>query len=168
MEPAEPETRAAAPDIIYLPDQSQPEPRPQRPKPGRHTGKMKGRHFGPRPVADPRSVRIDLRVTPAQRAGMKAAARDAGLSVSALICLRTLGTEGPRPQPRKSGPDGAVLTRLLAELGKSGSNLNQIARQLNAGEDADFPELSATLTDHRAAVAVVMCALGVPPDADKY
>src|SRR5271166_3593269 len=46
-EPAEPE-RAAA-DIIYLPDQSQPEPAPPPPRRGpRRSGKMKGRHFGPR------------------------------------------------------------------------------------------------------------------------
>lgn len=55
------ETRAgAAPvgaPVIHLPDQLRPEPAPPPPRHGsRRSGKMKGRHFGPRPVADPLSA----------------------------------------------------------------------------------------------------------------
>ena len=66
------------------------------------------------------------RCTPAQRQAMKTAAKEAGLSVAALICMRSLATNGPRAR-RNPGADTVVLAKLLAEMGKSGSNLNQIA-----------------------------------------
>jgi hypothetical protein len=150
-----PETLAATtpatevPATIFLPDQSQPPPPRKR-----------GRHFGPRPVKDPRTERIDLRVTPAQRQAMKTAAREAGLSVAALICLCTLGENGPRAR-RNPGPDTLALAKLLAEMGKSGSNLNQIAYQLNSGEPVELPELAEAIAEHRAAAAAIMRALGV-------
>jgi hypothetical protein len=43
---------------------------------------MKGRHFGPRPVADPRTAWLTARCTPAFRAAVLAAADEAGLSVA--------------------------------------------------------------------------------------
>ena len=175
-DPAEPEAsafaegatadrRAGAPDIIYLPDQSQ--PLAAEPTAPTRRGK-KGRHFGPRPVKDPLDAWLPAtRCTKAQRKEADAAAVAAGISLNGLVRSRIFGGPGPRVH-RNPGPNMAVLTRVLAELGKSGSNLNQIAHQLNAGEDADFPELSAALTEHRAAVAAVMSALGVSPDADNY
>ncbi|MGE4046267.1 MAG: plasmid mobilization relaxosome protein MobC [Acetobacteraceae bacterium] len=150
------ETRGGAlPGVIHLPDQSQPPP------------KKRGRHFGLRPVEDPRSERIDLRVTPAQRAAMKDAAQEAGMSVAALICARTLGTAGPRAQ-RRPRVDAVVLTKVLAQLGKIGSNMNQIAHRLNEQDFEGIPELLAmrdehreALAEHRAAVQAILEALGV-------
>jgi hypothetical protein len=146
------ETRAGElPAVIHLPDHSQPPASAVR---------KRGRHFGPRPVEDPRTERIDLRVTPAQRQAMKAAARQAGLSVAALICRQTLGTEGPRAR-RVPVADTVMLAKLLAEMGKSGSNLNQIAYQLNCGDPVELPELAAVIAEHRAAADAIMRALGV-------
>jgi hypothetical protein len=152
-----PESRAGGiPAIIHLPDQSQPPPE-----------KKRGRHFGMRRVKDPRSARIDLRVTPAQRDAMHAAARDAGLSVAALICRQTLGNEGPRTR-RKPTVDVVVLAQLLAQIGRIGSNLNQIAHRLNEYDFAGEPELLAMRTEHRAILAqhqavydAILAALGV-------
>jgi hypothetical protein len=161
------ETRGALPEVIHLPGPAEPEP-PPRPQPGRHTGRMKGRHFGPRPVADPRSERIDLRVTPAQRAAIKAAAREASLSVAAFICARTLGDPGPRAQQRiKPGPDMMLLAQIKAGQGRIGGNLNQFVKQMNSYDFRGHPALlamrelaEATLTDHRKASAALMQALG--------
>ena len=168
-EPAKPETRAGIPDIIYLPDQSQPEPPPQRPKPGRHTGKMKGRHFGPRPVKDPLDAWLPpTRCTVAQRAAVEAAAQKAGLSLNAYQRQTLCGDPGPRAHRGKRGPDMVLLSRLLGQHGKAGSNLNQIARQLNSGGDVEPPELADAIAEHRAACQAIMSALGVSPDADNY
>jgi hypothetical protein len=147
----------------YLPEPSRPPP-----KRGQHTGRMKGRHFGPRPVADPRSKRIFVRVTPAQRVALKAAAEEMGLSVSAFICVRTLGDTGPRVQRRhKPGPDMVMLAQIKAAHGRNGGNLNQISQRLNAYDFRGHPELLAlrelietVVIEHRKASAVLMEALG--------
>jgi hypothetical protein len=162
------ETRGALPDVIYLPDQSQPKPEPQRPKPGRHTGKMKGRHFGPRPVEDPLTARFNVRCRPEFLAKLSTAAEAAGLSLSAYVCKRLGGDPGPRSLRAKPGPDMVLLSRLLGQHGKAGSNLNQIARQLNSGGDVEPSELAEAIAEHRAACQVIISALGVPPDADNY
>jgi hypothetical protein len=146
--PAPTTPASEVPAIIFLPDLSQP------------PSKKRGRHFGPRPVKDPRTERIDLRVTPAQRHAMKAAAKKAGLSVAALICLCTLGENGPRAR-RNPGADTVVLAKLLAEMGKSGSNLNQIAYQLNSGGAVEPPDLAEAIAEHRAVAEAIMRALGV-------
>jgi hypothetical protein len=59
-----------APAIIYLPHL----PPPAEPPPAEPRTPRRGRHFGPRPVADPRSARLDIRCTPAVRAKAEAAA----------------------------------------------------------------------------------------------
>jgi hypothetical protein len=138
---------ATTPDIIYMPDPS----RPAKPK-------RKGRHFGPRPVDDPRSERIDLRVTPKQRAGIKAAAQTAGLSVSAFICLQTLGDPGPRAGRAKPGPDMLMLGKVLAALGSNRGNTNQIAKRLNAYDFTGHPELIAMRDGINAAAAAMKAA----------
>jgi hypothetical protein len=135
------ETRGGdVPAIIYLPDQSQPEPPPLRPKPGRHTGNMKGRHFGPRRVADPRTAWLTTRCTPAFRAAVLAAADEAGLSLADFVHLR-LGGPPRRRASRKPGPDTEWRVRMLAALGRSGNNLNQLLRRVNSYDFRDFPEL---------------------------
>jgi hypothetical protein len=135
------ETRGGdVPAVIYLPDQSQPEPPPPpRLPPGRHTGKMKGRHFGPRPVADPRTAWLTTRCTPAFRAAVLAAADEAGLSLADYVHLRLGGQ--PSRRRRKPGPDTEWRVRMLVALGRSGNNLNQLLRRVNSYDFRDFPEL---------------------------
>jgi hypothetical protein len=162
------EETGALPAIIPLPDLSQPEPeRPPPPNAGRHTGRMKGRHFGPRPVDDPRSERIDLRVTPAQKAAIQTAADEAGLSVAAFLCLRAIGSPGPRVR-RSPGPDAANTARIVAALGRSGSNLNQLLQKVNAYDFRGHPQLlemhramTAAHAAHHALVAAIKADLGV-------
>jgi uncharacterized protein (DUF1778 family) len=164
----QPDETGAAP-IIHLPDLSQPDPEPPSPRQGpRRSGKMKGRHFGPRPVSDPRTERIDLRVTPAQRAAFKAAAEEAGLSVAAFICLRTLGEAGPRAHPAKPDRDRVLLARMMAALGRSGNNLNQLLKQVNRYDFRGQPELiemhramKAAHAAHHELVAAIKAELGV-------
>lgn len=155
-EPGRGEARAGGPAVGRSSDPSPPPPVRKR-----------GRHFGSRPVREARTERIDLRVTVAQREAMKAAAQHAGLSVAALICARTLGSAGPRAQ-RKPGPDLVMLAQVLAQMGKAGANLNQIAHRLNEYDFEGIPELidmkadhAAVLAEHRAVCQAILTALGV-------
>jgi hypothetical protein len=140
----------ATPAIIFLPDQSQPPPL-----------KKRGRHFGPRPVIDPRSAWLPpTRVTPELRGKVLARAAAAGLSLNAFMRAILDGNPGPRSR-RTPGIDTVVLAKLLAEMGKSGSNLNQIAYHLNSGEPVELPELAEAIAGHRAVAEAIMRALGV-------
>lgn len=153
--------RAELPAVIHLPDLSQPVLDTPERKTRRRGGKAPGRHFGPRPVEDALDAWLPpIRCTAAQRAATVSDAERAGVSVNAFIRQRLYGSAGPRAQ-RKPGADIVLMAKVLAELGKSGSNLNQIAYHLNLGEEAHMPELRAVIAEHRAAVAMIMAALGV-------
>ena len=64
---------------------------------------------------------------------MEESATEAGLFLSDWIRMRAVDA---MPQLRKPSPDREVLLRLLAALGKIGSNLNQVSRQLNRKQDS--------------------------------
>jgi hypothetical protein len=149
----EEETRGGAlPDVIHLPDQSQP-PR-KRPVPWR------GR---PR-VADPLSARFDVRCTPEFLAELSARATAAGLSLSAYVCA-ALGDEDGRRGRRRTAAlpqiDRTLLAQLLAQIGKFGSNHNQLAYEKNttgAGPELDeWRRIAAGILDLRR---MAMKALG--------
>ena len=144
----EPEPATEAPAVIHLPDLSQPP-----------AAKRKGRHFGPRRVPDPRTARFDVRCTPAFRTKVLADAAAAGLSLSAFVCAQLGGGPGPRAH-RNPGPEAVLLAKVLAEMGKSGSNLNQIARLGNVGEEIDGAELATVLADLATVREAILKALG--------
>jgi hypothetical protein len=164
------ETRGASdPAVIYLPDQSQPEPPPERPKPGRRTGSMKGRHFGPRPVSDPLDAWLPpTRCTAAQRAAVEAAAQQAGLSLNAFQRQKLCGSPGARAHRSKPGPDTEWRVKMLAALGRSGNNLNQLLRRVNSYDFRGNPELlemqaamTAAHAAHRELSEAILSELGV-------
>ncbi len=157
------------PAVIYLPDQMQPEPEPpSRPTPGRRTGKMKGRHFGPRPVADPLDAWLPAtRCTRAQRIAAEATAQKAGLSLGAYQRKLLSGDPGARAH-RKSSPEAAALTKLLAALGRSGNNLNQLLRKVNSYDFRGQSELiemqlamKAAHAAHKQVCEAILSELGV-------
>lgn len=87
-----------------------------------------------------RSVIIQSRVAPGERATIQAQADATGVSISELIRYAVLNY---RPPPAKI--DRQTVNLLLGELGKNrvevskaGSNLNQIAYHLNAGRPGDI------------------------------
>ena len=95
------------------------------------------------------------RFTPEEAARFDALAAEYG-GASAFIRNRTLNA----PVPRHKVDKGAVsrlrmeLARVRAELGKSGSNLNQIAYHLNAGRpgDVQYGALEAAIAEHEQAI----------------
>lgn len=71
---------------------------------------------------------VQKRVTPAQKAAFEVRARDEGYeTVSAYLEAFILGHEAIERRERQD------LLKILAELGKQGSNLNQLAHAINAG-----------------------------------
>ena len=119
-------------------------------------------------VENPRSAFIPpIRCTPAQRAETIAAAERAGMSLGGFVRWRLFGSAGPRSRRRPSA-DMALLAQVLAQLGKRGSNLNQIAHRLNSDAAIGPAELVDAIAEHRACVTAIMRALGMNPDADHH
>jgi hypothetical protein len=134
----------------------------------------KGRHLGARRLENGRTERLDHRVTAEEKAAMKARAEAAGMTVTEFVCWKTLGgTEpnsgGDKPRPALSEAEIEFRRKLLAEMGKRGSNLNQIAHHLNS---CDFREvademlalradINATIEEHLRVCDEIMVALGI-------
>jgi hypothetical protein len=140
------EAEAGLPDVIYLPDQSQPAPGQKRAAPWR------GR---PR-VADPQSAFMPpWRAAPALRDQVLADAAAAGLRYGAFMRKTFSGSPGPRAR-RVPPLENAVLTKLLAELGKLGSNHNQLGRAFNTTGDtpgiAEWQRIEDEIQTIRAAL----------------
>ncbi|WP_118976735.1 plasmid mobilization protein [Taibaiella koreensis] len=84
-----------------------------------------------------RTITVRVRVKPSEKTQLETNAAEAGFSLSDWIRLRTIGAA---PLIKKPNPDRELLHKLLAELGKQGSNLNQIARHMNGkGENFTVP-----------------------------
>jgi hypothetical protein len=74
---------------------------------------------------------VRVRYEPEARAEIEAKAAAAQMTLSDYIRHITRGPGGPRPR-RKPPVEIVVLARTLAELGKWGSNVNQLARVANS------------------------------------
>ena len=84
------------------------------------------------------TARIAVNCTPKQKATIVAKCDAAGYSPSAFVLNILLGL--PLPSRRHPSVDTQMLAKVLAELGKIGSNINQIAHHLNAGRPGDVTE----------------------------
>ena len=114
---------------------------------------------GRRRVPDPKNCFVAVRCTPDERAALTAAAAQASLSVGAYLRATALGGTGPRAVRRPTA-DREALARLLGELGKVGSNVNQIARVANTSGDPPEPDtLGRIALDVRAMRDALMEAL---------
>jgi hypothetical protein len=120
------------------------------------TAVMRQRKPGRRaPVHEPRSARFNVRCKPGFRDAVAAEAKAAGFaSLSAFVCMR-LGEDGTPSRIRStvSLADRQLLARALGELGKVGSNHNQLARRQNiSGEEpelAEWQRIEAVIQDIR-------------------
>jgi uncharacterized protein (DUF1778 family) len=77
---------------------------------------------------DKRESIIRVRFTAAEKIQIQKAASSRGLTVSDFIRVLAINAS---PLFRKATPERAAFIKGLAELGKIGSNLNQIARAIN-------------------------------------
>jgi hypothetical protein len=83
-------------------------------------------------------AQVKVNCTPEQKAAIAEIADATGLS-SAAMCLHVLLHE-PFPKRHRPAVDTKLLAKVLAELGKIGSNINQIAYHLNAGRPGEVME----------------------------
>jgi len=93
-----------------------------------------------------------------------AKAAQSGMSFGAYVRAAAIGDAGPRAQRRL--PVDAQLVRLgLAQLGKYGNNMNQIAYQLNAhGESGLEADFRAALQEWGEIRDAMLAALGKDVD----
>jgi predicted PhzF superfamily epimerase YddE/YHI9 len=91
-----------------------------------------------KPGDQKRTCSLRVRVTKAEKEQLENLAKEHGLNVSDWMRSKTLGT---KPRLRKLTPDREIQLKFLAAFGKAGSNLNQLARQLNRRQDSDEYEL---------------------------
>ena len=110
-----------------------------------------------------RRKRLLVRLDDAEYAEIVAGSEAAGLTLASYAREKVL-SGSPRKPSRRPQRDAALLARVLAELGRIGSNLNQIARALNLGDTRGLgdtlAELSAGLKELRAAADAIKQALG--------
>lgn len=88
---------------------------------------------------------------------VEAAAERAGLSVSAFI--RSLSLEGAGLRPFLTEADRAIIGLLARDMRAIGSNLNQVARAINAGRSVGASDVANVVADARAVANTVLVEL---------
>jgi hypothetical protein len=125
--------------------------------------KRKAPWRGLRQVDDPRTRRITVRCTEEERAAIREVAASAGFSVGAYMRLQALGDPGQRAV-RRPPVERVELAKLLGHIGKTGSNINQIAYAWNRERRfPGFPEILAIREEVAQMRAALMTALGKEP-----
>ena len=107
---------------------------------------------------------VTVRLSKDERETLEALASKSGMAAGAFMRAAAFGDSGPRAQ-RRAPADQQMLRQILGHLGKVGSNVNQIARQLNAGEQAAVPELRAALGAYLELRDAIFRALNMDPAA---
>jgi hypothetical protein len=84
----------------------------------------------------------------------------AGIASAAFLRAAALGSPGPRAQ-RRPPADHKALRQILGHCGRIGNNLNQIAKHLNTGGEANIPELREALTAYLEIRTAILAALAM-------
>jgi len=131
---------------------SKPTPAPVEPDPVSEQPEVLQPRPAGRPVAtSPRSKRVSMSLTEAEHQAWSAAAGDQPLSTWARHQVQAqLETDSAA-----DGVGGSEIQRLRADLGRVGSNVNQLTRGMHQGQLTDTEELVAALdqvSQHLAAV----------------
>ena len=106
-----------------------------------------------------RQPHIDFRVTEIEKQEIADKAKAAGLDVGAYCRAQCLGASKIRAQ-RRPAVEAELLARLLGELGKIGSNLNQIAHKLNMDAPVNPKDIKLALTELRTLNLAITKAAG--------
>ena len=112
-----------------------------------------------------RTTIVTMRISPQEAATIRQLAQSRGETVSAMMRSALLHN-----RPRASRIEVQAVARLLGQLGKIGSNINQIAYHLNAGRPGDRVEgrLGDALRDLSELRLVCLQALGKEPRREKH
>lgn len=110
-------------------------------------------------VDDTKGKFIAVRVTERDRDRIEKAAQEAGFKIGGYLRAVALGSAGPRAVKRPR-VEREQLARVLGEIGKLGSNVNQLAKWCNTAQSpASGAELAEIRADLAAMRAEVMKAL---------
>ncbi len=110
----------------------------------------------------PKNRIANFRVTPDEYLQIETNAERKALTFGSY--LRTCALETPTTRTmRRPVVEKIILSKLVAELGRSGSNLNQIARAMNSGETVIIDAIQSALAEHRQILAAVIETLGRKP-----
>ena len=110
---------------------------------------------GGRPtVENPRTRRVSMSLTEDEHAAWTAAAAGRGLSAWAREQV-TAQLESEDSASGKFQGNGAEVAKLRADLGRVGSNLNQLVRAANSGHAPSSPELLEAVQATREELARV-------------
>jgi hypothetical protein len=105
---------------------------------------------------------LAARFTDQEAAAIKEMAASRGLTVGSLIYHAVLNAPPPRKAMPRPRVETQILVRALGELGKIGSNLNQLTKYANMGRTLEA-SIEATLRDFRELRLPFMQALGQEP-----
>ena len=97
-------------------------------------------------------------LTPEERAKAEADAQALGLSLSGYARTLLLGAVTPGT-PRRPLPSAEELARMLGQLGKVGSNLNQLTKLANQGQLVPPATLGLCVAEVRQLTAQIAEAL---------
>jgi len=109
-----------------------------------------------------RRINYPIRLSSEERAVIDAKAERADLTTASYIRETLLNAPAPR-SVRRPAVERAELARLLAELGKVGSNLNQLAKSANQGLTVYHNEILAALGGLNVLRDAILKALGREP-----
>lgn len=101
---------------------------------------------------------VKIHLTMGEYAAVVEQANRSGLSLSSLARAALLGADVP--VTRRPPVEKALLAQTLGQLGKLGSNLNQIAHRSNLGREPLAELVSAELAELRVVRDAIMRALG--------
>ncbi|PKP85778.1 MAG: hypothetical protein CVT80_00715 [Alphaproteobacteria bacterium HGW-Alphaproteobacteria-2] len=112
-----------------------------------------------------RTETIYTRVSKEEKAAFLERADKAGMASAAFARAMLSGKAGPRAQ-RRVPADAQAMRQVLGHLGKTGSNLNQIARYLHTGgiPETVLPDIREALSDLARLRGLIYAALGKDPD----
>jgi len=129
---------------------------------------MTARSPKPKSEKRQRTDRLFVRLTPEEKAAFLNRADKAGMASAAFARAVLAGDAGPRAQ-RRIPADGQALRQIIGHLGKTGSNLNQIARYLHTGGSAEvvLQDIRFALAEQARIRDMLYAALGKDPDHAK-
>lgn len=106
-----------------------------------------------------RSTRIFIRILPHEKMQYEQYCQEAGLTQSDYFRVKCLGTK-PLRKRRSPSVDTKMLCQALAELGRIGGNINQIAKRYNSGFAPATENLESIRQDLQTMRTLIREALG--------
>ena len=105
-----------------------------------------------------RDKTVTVRLTKDEHDALEALSSRSGLAAGAFMRAATFGDSGPRAQ-RRPPADHVALRQILGHCARIGNNLNQIARRLNEGGQANIRELKEALAAYLQIRDAILTAL---------